>query len=101
LQLLVTLLVKLQNAVIQEFFKLERGKAAARRVEALGILEGSDAIQEDGTCVGAIFFECDFRNFPFLSVAKTFHTRVIVAPGFCGSNRGNVVDFKVWPNSWA
>jgi hypothetical protein len=63
-------------------------------MEALGIVEGFDVIEEHSTGLGTIFRDSILQTFGFERGKKAFHRRVIVAAGFAAHARGNAVDFK-------
>src|SRR6516162_6305549 len=57
---------------------------AERRVQALGIVEGFDVIEEHGTGLGAIFRDSILEAFSFERGEKAFHRRVIARPASDG-----------------
>ena len=63
-------------------------------MQALGIVEGFDVIEEHGTGLGAIFRDSILEAFGFERGEKAFHGRVIVATALAAHTRGDVVDFK-------
>ena len=63
-------------------------------MQALGIVEGFDVIEEHGTGLGAIFRDSILEAFGFERGEKAFHGRVIVATALAAHTRGDVVDFE-------